>query len=331
LRSKVPDRNIKFEQVFTFLGLLLLLNSCFSGKINQVNKNKQHHGLWITYTDSTKTKIVTKGRFRNDEQKGKWIYNTLQGEKDRVEIYRGSKIKIKHYHTNGQLAVKGKGRVVKENRKLHFYYYGPWYYYTEDGKLQKISYFEKGNLIREDYKIKSGSAAYDSLNLELTALDKDFVKYRDTLQRTLSKKGKNSAEYLSLVKLAKENDSLIYERIARIVKRFDYPSKIYTGEKNGIIFYIIGFSPWKVKEKYIEVFRNAARRNEITLTDFAFFEDKYLVGKYGYQTYGTQFKSDEKYNRLFYPVKDLSGMNDRRKEMGLEAVNLLDYTETKQD
>lgn len=328
MRSKGLDMVIKFEQVFTFLSLLILLNSCFSGKINQT-KNQQQQGLWITYTDSAKTRIVTKGRFRNGEQKGKWIYNTLQGEKDRIEIYRGSRIRIKHYHSNGRLAVKGKGRIVKEDKKLHFYYYGPWYYYTEQGTLQKISYFENGNLVKEALKIKGVSAAYDSLNAELTALDKDFVKYRDTLRNTLDKKGKSAPEYLALVKLAKENDSVIYARINKIITRFGYPQKIYTGERNSVIFYIIGFAPWEVKEKYVEVFRNAARRNEIAIRDFAYFEDKYLAAKYGYQTYGTQYKRDKNYKEIFYPVKNLSEMNDRRKEMDLEPVNLLDYLESR--
>jgi hypothetical protein len=328
LRSKGFEIGIKFEQVFTFLCSALLLSSCFSGKINQT-KDQQPHGLWITYTDSSETKVVTKGRFRNGEQKGKWIYNTLQGEKDRTEVYRGSKIKIRHYHSNGKLAVKGKGRVVKENKKLHFYYYGSWYYYTEAGKLHKIAYFENGRLVKEDQKIKGGSSAYDSLNLELMQLDKDFVRYRDTMQRTMNKNGKNSPEYTVLVELARENDSLVYARIEKIIQRFGYPSKLYTGKNNEVIFYIIGFAPWQVKEKYVEVFRNAAKRNEISLTGFAFFEDKYFLGKYGYQIYGTQYKFGEKHEPIYYPVKDLSNMNDRRKLMGLEPASLLRYAEVK--
>ena len=86
------------------------------------------------------------------------------------------------------------------------------------------------------YKIKTGNDAYDSLNVELISLDKDFVKYRDTLKITLDKLGKNSLQYLSLRKLAHENDSLIYLRIEKIVKRFGFPEKLYTGEKNEVIF-----------------------------------------------------------------------------------------------
>lgn len=136
-------------------------------------------------------------------------------------------------------------------------------------------------------------------------------------------------EYLSLRKLARQNDSLIYLRIEKIVKRFGYPEKIYTGEKNNVIFFIIGFAHHSIKEKYLEEFRTAAIKNEISLRDFAYFEDKYWLAKSGYQIYGTQYKYDKDYKQVFFPVKELSGMNDRRINVGLEVVNLLNYPEYK--
>ncbi|MBP7810519.1 MAG: hypothetical protein KA163_14600 [Bacteroidia bacterium] len=317
-----------FKQFLTFLGIVFLILPGCHPKLNQI-KNQQQHGLWIIYTDSTKTKILTKGKFKNGIQVGKWIYNSPNGIKERTEIYRGKRIKIKHFHPNGKTAVKGKARIVVEQKKLHFYYTGPWYYYLENGDLEKTAWFENGIRVKEVYKIKTGSQAYDSLNIELVQLDKDFVKFRDTLRKTLDKSGKDSPEYLSLRKQARENDSLIYVRIEKIVKRFGYPEKVYTGEKNNVIFFIIGFAPYSIKEKYLEVFRSAAERNEISLRDFAYFEDKYWLAKSAYQIYGTQFKYDKNYKEIFYPVKDLSSMNDRRVKMGLEVVNLMSYPEYK--
>lgn len=317
-----------FKQFLTFLGITLLFSSCFHSKINRFKKGQQQ-GLWIVYKDSTHTTFLSKGKFRNGIQVGKWIYNSPDGIKERTEIYHGKRIKIKHFHLNGKTAVKGKARIVVEQKKLHFYYTGPWYYYLENGALEKTAWFENGIRVKEVYKIKTGSQAYDSLNLELVQLDKDFVKFRDTLRKTLDKLGKDSPEYLSLRKQAHENDSLIYLRIEKIVKRFGYPEKVYTGEKNNVIFFIIGFAPYSIKEKYLEVFRSAAERNEISLRDFAYFEDKYWLAKSNYQIYGTQYKYDKNYKETFYPVKDLSSMNDRRVKMGLEVVNLLNYPEYK--
>jgi hypothetical protein len=317
-----------FQQFLTFLGIALLFLPGCHPKINQI-KNQQQHGLWIIYTDSTKTKILTKGRFKNGIQVRKWIYNSSNGIKERTEIYRGKRIKIKHFHPNGKIAVKGKARVVVEQKKLHFYYTGPWYYYLENGDLEKTAWFKNGQKVKEIYKIKTGSQAYDSLNAELVQLDKDFVKFRDTLRMTFDKLGARSEEYISLRKQAHENDSLIYLRIEKIVKRFGYPEKIYTGEKNNVIFFIIGFAPYTIKEKYLEVFRIAAEKKEISFRDYAFFADKYWLAKSGYQIYGTQYKFDKNYKEIFYPVKDLSGMNDRRVKMGLDPVNLMNYPEYK--
>ncbi len=326
-RMRLAKRLI-FQHFLTFLGIIFIFLSACHPKLNQI-KNQQQHGLWIVYTDSTKTAFLTKGRFRNGIQVGKWIYNSPSGIKERTEIYHGKKIKTKHFHPNGKTAVKGKARIVVEQKKLHFYYTGPWYYYLENGDLEKTVWFENGIKTKEVYKIKTGSQAYDSLNLELIQLDKDFIKYRDTLRITLDKLGKTSEEYLSLRKLAHQNDSLVYVRIDKIIKRFGYPEKIYTGEKNNVIFFIIGFAPYTIKEKYLEVFRIAAEKNEISTRDFAFFEDKYWLAKAGYQIYGTQYKFNKDYKETFYPVKDLSNMNDRRIKMGLEGVNLLLYTEYK--
>ena len=321
-------KRLIFQHFLTFLGIALLFSSCLNSKINQI-KNQQQHGLWIVYTDSTKTKILTKGKFRNGIQVGKWIYNSPDGVKERTEIYRGKKINIKHYYENGKLAVKGKAKIIIDQKKLHFYYYGLWYYYLRSGELEKIGTFEKGNLTKEVYKIKTGSDMYDSLNMELIRLDKDFVKYRDTLSKTETKLGKNSPEYINLKHLKQQNDSLIYVRIEKIVKRFGYPEKVYVGENNSVIFFIIGFAPWKIKEHYLEIFRTAADKKEIAPRDFAYFEDKYWLAKSGYQIYGTQYKYDKNYKEIFYPVKDLSSMNDRRVKMGLEGVNLLEYREFK--
>lgn len=312
------------------LGFLLImaaaLSSCRLLKHNRI-KNQQQHGYWITYADKDKKTVLTKGRFKKGVQVGKWTYNGFNGQKERVEIYRGKKMKITHFHPNGKVALKGRAKIVMDNLKLHFYYYGPWYFYNEKGVLQKISYYENGQLQKEDYKIPSTTNVYDSLAAELLKLDRDFTKYRDTLNRVSNKYGVKSEEYKAVWNLNKQNDSLIYLRIEGITQRFGYPEKKQVGENNGVIFYIISFAPASIKEKYLDLFRSAAEKGEINLRDMALFEDKYHVGKYGWQIYGTQFKTGKDYKPIYYPVKQLSELNDRRKKMNLEVVNLLEYRE----
>lgn len=317
-----------FKQFLTFLGLALLFLSACQPKINRF-KNKQEHGLWVYYKDSTQTTFLTRGRFKNGVQVGKWIYNSPNGIKERTEVYRGKKIKIKHFHSNGKIQVKGKARIVVDQKKLHFYYYGPWYYYKEDGKLEKTVWFENGQRTKEIHRFNSGTQSYDSLNAELIQLDKDFTLAHDSLSRIANRSGNTSSDYLNFKKHVQQSDSLIYIRIEKIVSRFGYPEKIYTGDRNNVIFYIISFAHYSIKEKYLETFRIAAEKNDISVRDYAFFVDKYWLAKNGYQIYGTQYKFDKDYKQIFYPVKDLSGMNDRRINVGLEVVNLLEYKEYK--
>lgn len=193
--------------------------------------------------------------------------------------------------------------------------------------MQKISYFENGKLIKEYIKLPSTNSVYDSLSVELLKLDKDFKKYRDTLQKTQKSFGLKSDAYKQIWPLNKQNDSLIYLRIEDITNKFGYPTKKQVGENNSIIFYIIGFAPVSAKEKHIELFRKATKEGEINLRDFAYFEDKFLVAKFGYQLYGTQYKNGSNYKIIYYPVLKVSELNERRKKMNLKDVNLLEYKE----
>lgn len=317
---------LKLKHLAEICLTLLFLNSCQLFKHNAFKKGQQH-GYWITYTDNTQKVVLTKGRFKNGVQAGRWIYNNINGEKERIEIYRGKKIKIKHFHRNGKISLKGKAKIINDSTKLHFYYYGPWYFYNEAGHLQKISYFENGKLIKEEIKLPGTNSVYDSLATELIKLDRDFTKYRDTLSKVNKAYGAMSAQYKSVWKLSKQNDSLIYSKIESIIRQYGYPTKNQVGENNTVIFYIIGFAPVSIKENYIELFRKAAKENEIAARDFAYFEDKLNVAKYGWQIYGTQYKYDKNYKAIYYPVKKLSELNDRRKQMNLEAVDLLQYNE----
>ena len=212
---------------------------------------------------------------------------------------------------------------------MHFYYYGKWKYFSEEGKLEKTALFENGKLIEEKFEFNSHSQTYDSLIAELRSLDLDYVKYRDTLYKTDKTFGKTSSQYKTLKALDQKNDSLILLRIDKIIKRFGYPPKDKVGESNGVLFFIVSSASWQVKEKYLEAFKTAAQNGDIGLKDMAYFEDKYLVAKEGSQLYGTQYKRNLDYSTVNYPVKDLANLNERRKKAGLDVVNLLDFIEKK--
>lgn len=312
----------------TVIVFALFFYSCSSGKkINQI-KNGQQHGLWITYADAGKKIILNKGRFKNGIPQGKWVYNNTKGQLDRKEVYRGKKIKIKHFHGNGKCAVSGKAELVNEENKLHFYYYGKWKYYDENGRHEKTALFEKGRLVKEDYLLKNKNQDYAKLTIELDEIGKSFDFYNNELNRITSEKGAKSDEYNVALAAKNKNDSLLFKKLDSIVTKHGYPSKEQVGEKNGVIFYIVSFAKWQIKERYVDVFRKAALNKDISNRDLAYFEDKYYYAKEGYQLYGTFSYHDKRTNNyVYYPVTDIQNLNERRKLRDLEPVNISLYME----
>jgi antitoxin component YwqK of YwqJK toxin-antitoxin module len=303
----------------------LLISACVSKNSNGY-KNGRQHGRWIIYTDTSHSLILTAGKFKNGIPVGKWTYNTPGGVLDRVEVYRGEKIRIRHYHSNGQLHFKGRARLITDEKKLHFFYYGEWNYYDADGRPDKKAYYENGKLVKEKFLFRKNATANDTLIAELKSLDLDFTKYRDTLLRTADVKGKDSEAYKKIKRLYESNDSLIMNRVENIIQKHGYPTKAQVGENNSVLFYIISSASWQVKEKYFQMLMDACGKGEISLKDMAYFEDKMLIGKEGCQLFGTQSKVLN--GKLwYYPVKNLAGMNERRIRAGLEAVNLLEFDE----
>lgn len=315
----------KFHHFLTVLVLVLLNYACAPRKINQM-KNGQRQGLWIVYKDNTKTKMLTRGRYKNGDAIGKWYFYTIDGALERTDRYKGSEMKVRFYHSNGKVAAKGRARIVNENDKFHYYWYGNWNYYLEDGRLEKIVTFEKGTAVKEEYKIAGRKPKYEELSMQLKQIEKDFDNSNHKVNEASKKYGNRSEEYNVAYRQKTISDSIILIRIDTIIKKYGFPGKQYVGDASGVIFYIIGFANWKVKEKYLDVFRRAAALNEIAQRDLAYFEDKYYLAKEGFQLYGTQSTYENK-QFIYYPVTDLQNLNARRQMRELEEVDLKLYKE----
>ena len=117
-------------------------------------KHGERHGLWIIYNDAGKTMVQSRGRYKKGNEKGVWRYYNENRKIRKKEVYRFKKIKTINYFPDGKVNNEGKARLVKEGENLHFYYYGDWKYYSEDGKLSKIVTYEKGKQIGEKNIIK---------------------------------------------------------------------------------------------------------------------------------------------------------------------------------
>lgn len=310
--------------------ILIILLSFFSllsysQKINRF-KNKERHGKWIIYTDSTKKQIDNIGRYRKGVPKGIWKYYSENGALLKQEKYRLSKIHTSHYHPNGKIKKKGKAKIVQEEKTLHFYYYGDWMVYDTTGRLVKKQIYEKGTKISEiEYKTASEKNTNDSLIIVLRTINVTIYKYHDSVNLAEKIYGKSSLQYQRAISLNALHTSKLLDEISNIISKYGYPGKTLAGKDYAIVFSIISLSNKTYKEKYYDVIVDAANKGELDWTDVAFFVDKVKVAKNEKQIYGTQYKLDiQQKKRLFYPIEEIDKLNERRKKVGLNEMNLLE-------
>lgn len=304
-----------------FIFLLPLLS--YSQKINRY-KNKERHGKWIIYTDTTKKQIDNTGRYRKGVPKGTWKYFNAKGILLKQEKYRFKKIYITYYHPNGKIKKQGKAKVVQEISTLHFFYYGDWLTYDSTGTLIKKQIYERGTKISEvNYKTAEEKGINDSLVAVLKNINQEIYKYHDSVNLAEKTYGKNSFQHQRAVSLNALHTSKLLEDLDNIILKFGYPGKTLTGSEYAIAFSIISSASIKYKEKHYDLIIEAANLGELDWSDVAFFVDKVKVAKKEKQVYGTQYKYDENLKKIFYyPVEDSDKMNERRKKVGLKELNL---------
>ncbi len=113
------------------------------------------------------------GRFRHGRPVGKALYYDMKGVLERKEISRFKKLKTTFYYPDGNVLMKGQARLDENPQKVHYYFFGRWKYYDEQGQLVKYRYYEKGVLLRTEY-VDKNNLTNDSLIGALNALEKRF-------------------------------------------------------------------------------------------------------------------------------------------------------------
>jgi antitoxin component YwqK of YwqJK toxin-antitoxin module len=115
---------------------------------NRLNRQGDPIGRWNLYYDEAHTKPLTRGRYRRGQATGRWYYYTPTGSLVRQEHHRPHGLSdLTYYHPNGQIARQGHARVSDEADGLHFYWFGEWLSYSDNGALQKIETYQNGHLI----------------------------------------------------------------------------------------------------------------------------------------------------------------------------------------
>lgn len=115
---------------------------------NRLNRHGDPVGRWHVYYDDAKTRPLTQGRYRRGQAVGRWRYYTPTGSLVRQERYRPHGLSdITYYHPNGQVARQGQARVSDEADGLHFYWFGEWLTYSDNGLLQQVETYQNGHRV----------------------------------------------------------------------------------------------------------------------------------------------------------------------------------------
>ena len=157
----------------------------------------------------------------------------------------------------------------------------------------------------------------------LKDINQNIYKYHDSVRLAESTFGKNSQQYQRAVSLNALHTSTLLEYLNMIIAKYGYPGKTLVGKDYAIAFFIISSANIEYKERYYNLIIEAANKGELDWTDVAFFVDKVKVAKKEKQVYGTQYEIDKKLLKfLFYPIEEPSKLNERRKKVGLEEMNV---------
>ena len=115
---------------------------------NRLNRHGDPVGRWQLYYDEARTKPLTRGHYRRGQATGRWYYYTPAGSLVRQEHHRPHGLSdLTYYHPNGRVARRGQAHVADEPDGLHFYWFGEWLSYSDNGTLQKIETYQNGRLV----------------------------------------------------------------------------------------------------------------------------------------------------------------------------------------
>lgn len=134
---------MNFRIAYSFLILIF----CFGCKINRV-RNHLREGRWIEKNKLDSVTYIAKGRFRHDEEINTWKYRANK-KLIKKEIYKNGICHVTNYHPNGKIASIGKTKSERTETGRHWFYFGDWNFYDENGILESICYYEKGEMINE--------------------------------------------------------------------------------------------------------------------------------------------------------------------------------------
>lgn len=110
------------------------------------DKVQKRHGKWKEEYPTEEGTLIATGRYKMGEKVGVW--KTYLGDKlYQTEKIRRKKIKMFVYYKNGNIMERGQTKLDISETERHWYYFGDWKFYDENGKLKYIKKYTDGKKI----------------------------------------------------------------------------------------------------------------------------------------------------------------------------------------
>ncbi|TRX07517.1 toxin-antitoxin system YwqK family antitoxin [Flavobacterium gawalongense] len=126
------------------IGTVFLFFGC---KTNQI-KDKKREGLWIELYSQDSSNYKSVGKYRKGDPIKKWSYY-LNDKIIKREKYKRNLCVTTFYHENGKIQSKGKTKLETSDMNMHWFYFGDWNFFDEEGKLINIKKYNNGESLSE--------------------------------------------------------------------------------------------------------------------------------------------------------------------------------------
>jgi len=131
--------------IFVLLFCGILLSGCKSKPINQKIDHKKE-GVWIDNYKQDSTTYKSFEYYKHDEPVKKWK-SYINGKIYKTEKYKNGISTVKYYYENGKVQSTGKTKMETNSKETHWFYFGDWKFYSDNGKLTEIKKYNNGELI----------------------------------------------------------------------------------------------------------------------------------------------------------------------------------------
>lgn len=168
----------------------------------------------------------------------------------------------------------------------------------------------------------------DSIKSKLETLFMQDQLFRRLYPEAEQKFGENSTQMDYFWQVVEEQNKRIEAEFIKIIENYGWLGIQQVGRlANTAQFSIIQHSSVETKKRFAPLFKASVLKNQSQPIHYARMIDRMLVNEKKPQIYGTQITRDKDGNAMFFDIEQPESINDRRKAIGLGAIE--DYAKSK--